>query len=126
MRVTVCELPHEASALADAWSALCAHTAEHESELVLLPEFAMVEPLWEDECFDPARWAATEALSDARLMQLPELRAQHVAGSRPASIDGRRFNQGYLWSAGAGMAPLRRKFFLPAEPGNWETRWFER
>jgi N-carbamoylputrescine amidase len=22
--------------------------------------------------------------------------------------------------------PLRRKFFLPAEPGNWETSWFDK
>jgi N-carbamoylputrescine amidase len=24
------------------------------------------------------------------------------------------------------LAPLRSKFFLPAESGNWETNWFER
>jgi N-carbamoylputrescine amidase len=60
------------------------------------------------------------------LARLPELRAGYVVGTRPASIDGRPFNQGYLWSAGGGMTPLRRKFFLPDEPGTWEARWFDR
>src|SRR5512145_1197347 len=39
MRVTVCELPHETRALADAWAALCEHTVTHAPQLVLLPEF---------------------------------------------------------------------------------------
>ena len=125
MRVTVCELPHEPMALRRAWAALCEHTARQASELVLLPEFAMVEPVWETEQFDPARWSAVEALSDTWLARLPELRAEHVVGTRPITIDGRRFNQGYLASA-AGMVPLRRKFFLPDQPGGWEARWFER
>ena len=58
MRVTVCELPHEPKALDASWAALCEHTERNNSELVLLPEFAMVEPVWESERFDPARWAA--------------------------------------------------------------------
>ena len=44
MRVTVCELPHEPEALATAWTALCEHTVRHASELVLLPELAMIDP----------------------------------------------------------------------------------
>jgi N-carbamoylputrescine amidase len=126
MRVTVCELPHEPAALAAAWAALCEHTSRHAPELVLLPEFAMVEPVWEAEHFDAARWTAAESLSDAWLRRLPELHAAYVVGTRPASIDGWRFNQGYLWSAAGGLAPLRSKFFLPDEPGNWEALWFDR
>ena len=52
MRVTVCELPHETAALAVAWVGLCEHVAAHRSQLVLLPEFAMVQPVWEAERFD--------------------------------------------------------------------------
>jgi len=126
MRVTVCELPHEPSALAAAWAGLCRHTAHHASELVLLPEFAMVDAVWEDELFDAARWAVVETLSDTWLRRLSELHAEYVVGTRPASIDGGRFNQGYIWSAARGLVPLRSKVFLPDEPGNWEARWFER
>jgi N-carbamoylputrescine amidase len=125
MRVTVCELPHEPEALAGAWAALCEHTISHASELVLLPEFAMVEPLWQDEHFDAARWADAVALSEVWRHRLAELHVAHVVGTRPVTIDGRRFNQGFLWSA-SGLMPLRRKFYLPNEPGNWEARWFDR
>ena len=126
MRVTVCELPHEPRALAAAWAELCQHTERYASELVLLPEFAMVDPVWEAELFDRGQWAATETLSDAWLRRLSELHALYVVGTRPVSINEGRFNQGYIWSAGRGLVPLRRKFFLPAEPGNWETTWFDR
>lgn len=125
VRITVCELPHEPRALATAWAALCRHTAAHQSDLVLLPEFAMVDALWEDDRFDRARWSAAQARSDAWLAHLPELHASHVVGTRPVTIDGRRFNEGYIWSAAEGVVPLRRKFFLPDEPGSWEAGWFD-
>ena len=35
-------------------------------------------------------------------------------------------NQGYVWSAAAGLRPLRSKYFLPEEPGSWEATWFQR
>ena len=126
MRVTVCELPHEPAALDAAWAALCTHTRQNASELVLLPEFAMVEPVWESERFDAGRWSAVEALSDSWLARLSELHAPYVAGTRPVTIRGRRLNEGYLWSAEKGLTPLRSKFFLPAGPGNWESHWFEK
>lgn len=126
MRVTVCELPHEPIALRAAWQALCEHTRTHGSELVLLPECAMVEPVWEHERFDRARWAAAESLSDAWLERLHELRATFVVGARPRSVQGRRFNQGFIWSAACGLSALRRKYYLPQQTGGWEANWFER
>jgi N-carbamoylputrescine amidase len=126
MRVTVCELPHEPTALQAAWTALCAHTAQHSSELVLLPEFAMVEAVWELECVDLSRWNHAEALCDTWLPRLSELRAAHVVGTRPITIEGGLFNQGYVASARGDVTPLRRKFFLPNQPGSWEARWFDK
>jgi N-carbamoylputrescine amidase len=86
----------------------------------------MVDPLWEDEHFDAARWATAEARSELWRHRLSELRADHVVGTRPITIDDRRFNQGFFWSALGELAPLRRKFYLPDEPGGWEARWFDR
>src|SRR5262249_53893554 len=126
MRVTVCELPHETSALAGAWAALCDHTIANDSQLVLLPEFAMVEPVWQAESFDAARWNAIQTLSDLQLRRLHELGAEYVVGTRPVCVNGRRLNQGYLWSAAAGVQPLRSKYFLPEEPGWWEATWFQK
>ena len=126
MRVTVCELPHAPDALAPAWAGLCRHASRHRSELVLLPEFAFVEPVWEGEAFDHARWAAAVARSEVWLERLAELEAAFVVGTRPSGAAGRRFNQGYLWSAGGEILPLRSKVHLPDEPGSREARWFER
>jgi len=119
MRVTVCELPHETNALADAWAALTEHTVVHASQLVLLPEFAMVDPVWESR-------NAVEALSTMQLRRLPELRAEFVVGTRPVRVKGRCVNQGYVWSAATGLRRLRSKYFLPEEPGSWEATWFHR
>ncbi len=126
MRVTVCELPQEPLALAAAWAGLCRYVARHGSELVLLPEFALVDAVWEAERFDAARWAEALAQGDTLLERLPKLGAERVVGTRPTSEQGRRFNEGYLWSQRGGLAPLRRKYLLPAEPGGWEAAWFDR
>jgi N-carbamoylputrescine amidase len=126
MRVTVCELPQEPSALAAAWAGLCRHVSRHGSELVLLPEFAMVDAVWEGARFDPARWAEALAQGDTLLERLPKLGAERVVGTRPTSERGRRFNEGFLWSRSGGLEPLRRKYFLPSEPGAWEAAWFDR
>jgi predicted amidohydrolase len=126
VRVTVCELPHEPGALEAAWAALCEHTSRSASELVLLPEFGMVDPVWEGVLYDPARWANAQTLSEQWLERLVELRAEHVVGTRPVSTGRRRYNEGFIWSGGSRAMPLRRKYFLPAEPGNWETHWFEK
>lgn len=125
VRTTVCELPHEPAALADAWAALCEHTVSNESELVLLPEFAMVDAVWQDDTFDSIRWSAAQRLSETWVARLGELRVEHVVGTRPVTSNGRLFNEGYLWSAAHGIATLRRKFFLPNEPGSWEATWFD-
>jgi N-carbamoylputrescine amidase len=126
MRITVCELPHAPEALERAWEALCEHTTRHRSELVLLPEFAMVEPVWESPAFDLERWRAVEVLTHEWLRRLPQLGVDHVVGARPATIDGRPYDQGFIWSRAGGLAPLRSKFFMPDEPGGWEARWFTR
>ncbi|MES2610575.1 MAG: carbon-nitrogen hydrolase family protein [Pseudomonadota bacterium] len=126
MRATVCELPYQPPLLEPAWAALCTHVRSEQSELVLLPEFAFVEPVWESTPFDQQRWAAAVALSDAWMARLHELGATRVVGARPVTVDGHHYNEGFAWSARSGYQPLRRKFHLPDEPGGWEARWFER
>lgn len=126
MRITVCELPHEPSALEAVWNELSRHVQQHASELVLLPELAMVSPVWECEHFDSVEWARAEELAASWLPRLAELGARYVVSTRPVNDDGGRYNEGYLWSADAGVMPLRRKCFLPDEASYWEGRWFDR
>jgi N-carbamoylputrescine amidase len=124
MRVTVCELSGKPDSLSGEWASLCEHTALHAPDLVLLPELAMSEPIWEFERFNAACWSAVEMSSAEELRRLPQLRADYVVGTRPVRMNGRRLNQGYLWSRTSGVHPLRSKYFLPDEPGSWEATWF--
>ena len=126
MRATVCELPCQPALLEADWAALCAHTRAERSDLVLLPEFAFVEPVWETLPPKPARWDAAVALSDAWQARLHALDTDWVVGARPVTVGGQRFNEGFAWSRQGGYLPLRRKFHLPDEPGGWEAHWFER
>ncbi len=126
MRVTVCELPHEPAALASAWGQLSEHTIAHDSELVLLPEFAMLPPVWLEERFDAHTWEIAQALRDHQLRRLGELHAPHVVSTRPVTREGRRFNEGYVRSASGELQRLRSKYYLPSEPGGWEKNWFHR
>ncbi len=126
VRVTACELPHESTQLESAWKRLCEHTTQKAPELVLLPELAMVEPVWEWERFDSSRWAAIRALSEYWLERLGELNVTYVVGTRPASDARGRFNEGFLWCAEFGARALRRKCHLPNQARYWETQWFDR
>jgi N-carbamoylputrescine amidase len=126
MRVTVCELPHEPVALAAAWSTLCDHTAARRSQLVLLPELAFIEPFWESDRFEESTWARITGTCEAWIGRLHELDADAVVGTRPATVDGHHFNEGFLWLRSQLFIPLRRKYFLPDEPGGWESHWFTR
>lgn len=126
MRITVCELPHDPDGVAAAWPALCAHTAAHRSELVVLPEAPMVVPLWEQERYHQGRWRSAETLSALRLRRLGDLRAAFVIGTRPVRVARRRLNQAFLWTADVGLSALRSKWYLPNEERSWEARWFHR
>jgi N-carbamoylputrescine amidase len=124
MRVTVCELPHEPAALATAWNALREHTARQRPSLVLLPELAFVEPFWESRVFDHAQWTRVSSTCDAWIDRLHELEVDYVVGTRLATEDGHHFNEGFLWSRARRCVSLRRKYFMPDEPGGWESHWF--
>lgn len=126
MRVTICELPSQPAAFTPAWQGLCEHTLQARPELLVLPEFSFVEPLWEAEHFDPHRWDDAVAQTDAWMQRLPELGAACVVGARPITEGSRPFNEGFAWTPQLGYQRLRRKFHLPDEPGGWEARWFDR
>lgn len=124
MRITVCETPHEPDAVEGAWAALYAHVHAEGTELLILPEFAFLEPVWESESFDPMRWNALEQAGAKWLARMPELHCDHVVGSMPVTTAGKPLNRGFLWSVEGGLTPLRSKRHLPDEPGAWEARWF--
>lgn len=125
MRVTVCETPHQMSLAEDAWLDIRSHVRKHRAELLILPEFAFLEPVWDNPSFAQLQWDALVREAAMWLARLPELSCSYVIGSMPNTIDDQPVNQGFLWSRAGGVTPLRNKYYLPDEPGGWEARWFK-
>lgn len=124
MRVTVCETPHDPPGAERAWAALCEHTRSERTDLLVLPEFAFLEPVWVHPQFDERRWEALVQAGAERLARLGELSCAYVVGAMPVTTDGKPYNHGFLWSPGGGFVALRAKRYFPNEPGGWEARWF--
>lgn len=127
MRATVCELPATAGedALEETWEGLATHAREAGSELVLLPEMPFVRWLPAGPEPDDRAWRDAAEAHDRWIGRLEELGVELVAGSRPVLEAGRRFNEGFVWSAESGYRAVRRKRHLPDEPGFWEASWYE-
>ena len=75
--------------------------------------------------FSPRAWDAAVESHLQWLTRLRELAPASVICSRPVSRSGRRFNEGFVWSAAAGALPVHDKRYLPDEAGFWEARWYE-
>lgn len=135
MRVTVCQLDNDPAVLETDWAALAGHVRRAASDLVVLPEMpfygwlAAAQPL--DEADRAARWGQAIAAHDAWLPRLAELSAPIVIGTRPALVEGRPVNEGFVWTAHREMPTGvmqagHEKVYLPQEPGYWEESWYER
>jgi N-carbamoylputrescine amidase len=126
MKVTVCELPNEATDLEQAWGQLVAHVQEHSSELVLLPEMPFFRWLAHTREVDANRWEQAVAAHEAWIARLADLASATVISTRPVTLNGKRQNAGYIWEPGHGDRILHTKYYLPDEPGFWEASWYER
>ena len=127
MIVTVCQLrvEHDEGPVEN-WSALATHVRALHSDLVLLPEMPFYPWPFATRSFDEITWQAMEEAHNSWLPRLGDLAPAVVAGSRPVTRDGRRYNEGFLWSAAHGYRPVHHKVYLPDEPGFWEASWYER
>jgi len=127
MRVTICQLPNDRDAFARAWSALVEHVQTASSELVVLPE--MPFSTWLAAAKDVAqdRWnAAVRAHDEAIDTHLPALAPATVVASRPVVDAGVNLNRGFIWTRDGGVVDAHDKYYLPDEPGFYETDWYSR
>ncbi|MFT7775539.1 carbon-nitrogen hydrolase family protein [Roseateles sp.] len=125
MRITVCEIPDEASPGGAVWRDLCEHLRAARPDLLLLPEFAFLPAVWEQPVANAALWQTALQRFQALIAALPQLACSWVVGAGPATVSGQRFNQGFAWSAATGLRRLRSKAYLPNEEGSWEANWFQ-
>jgi len=126
MKVTVCELPNEPTALESAWGKLAAHVRMSESEFVLLPEMPFYRWLAHTRDVDSNQWEQAVSAHEAWITRLTDLSPATVISTRPVTISGKRQNMGYVWEPGQGTRDVHVKYYLPDEPGFWEASWYER
>jgi N-carbamoylputrescine amidase len=125
VRVTVCELHDDRRAFAADWTALVDHARSSASDLVLLPEMPFAPWLAASPRFDADAWRAAVEAHDRWIERLAELAPAVVIGSRPVIRNGRRLNEGFMWSRSGGYAPIHDKRHLPDEEGYFEAKWYE-
>jgi N-carbamoylputrescine amidase len=124
-RVTVCELPDDREAFETAWPRLVDHTRDERSDLVILPEMPFAPWLAVSPDCSPREWDAAVASHEEWITRLVGLAPAVVIGSRPITRDGRRLNEGFVWTAATGATAIHHKRYLPDETGFWEARWYE-
>jgi len=126
MKVTVCELPDDRVRFEKEWGRLSKHVRRESSDLVLLPEMPFYYWFCSAPKYDPEVWR--EAVEQHRLWmgRLPELGVSAVLGSRPVNREGRRLNEGFVWTRKDGVKAVHYKNYLPNEPGYYEASWYDR
>ncbi len=124
MKATVIEL--DAGQLEAQWAKLIKHIQAHQSELLLLPEMCFSPWFCTTRAVDESRWQAAVRSHDYWLGRLHELGAKMVIGTAPRSIDNKKYNIAYLWTAENELRWIHRKTYLPNDDGYWEASWYDR
>ena len=126
MKVTVCELPNDWSESEESWNRIARDIREEQSDLLLLPEMPFSRWLAGTDQVDPTRWQNAAMAHNRRIEQLADLATPIVIGTRPVIEGQRRLNQGFIWTATAGIKTAHTKYYLPDEKGFWEASWYQR
>jgi N-carbamoylputrescine amidase len=118
LKVAVCEAPPELTQGSAEWENLCRLVRVASPDLLLLNELpfgwwisigpAFSEPVWRESC----------ARHDRGLERVGDLGAAVVATTRPQELEGRRVNQGFLWTS-EGTQGVHTKQHFPDEVGYW-------
>lgn len=129
VRLTVCELPdfRDRTAFENRFDALAAHVAAHDTDLVILPEMPFAPWLAARDPVDadvPAAWSDAIDSHGEWIDRLDGLAPATVVGSRPIRRNGRRRNEGFVWTPAEGARGVHEKAYLPDEPGFHEASWY--
>lgn len=124
LRVGVCECPPELLPDSSAWDSFCRLVSRESPDLLLLNELPFGPWISSDATFDRRVWEGSRAAHERGVEVLGQLGVPVVAASRPLEEDGKRFNEGFMWTR-AGLRGAHTKQYFPDEEGYFEARWFE-
>jgi N-carbamoylputrescine amidase len=126
LRVTVCQLHDDPEVFIRDWEQLTANVKAEASQVVLLPEMPFHAWFAGTRPFDPAVWQDAIQAHDAWQKRLSELAPALVLCTRPIDRQGRRRNEGFLWTPELGYKIVHHKYYLPDEEDFWEASWYQR
>jgi len=125
LKITVCELRDSPDKLVEDWSALINHVREVASDLVLLPEMPFFTWLARSDQANQSSWMRAIELHQQWIERFAEL-GSIVCGSQPVAINGKRYNEAFVWEPETGYRSAHTKYYLPNEPDFWEATWYDR
>ena len=126
MRVSVCELPNSWTESDTYWNQLIHHLETEKSDLLVLPEMPFFEWITKSNDVDPLLWKQAVKAHDKWIDRLYELPVAMTIASRPVIENSRHLNRGFIFTREKGVVQVHDKYYLPDEPGYYETSWYER
>ena len=124
-RVAVGELDPELRPGTPSWKALIQELERARPDLFVLNELPFGAWLAARESFDPSAWKQSIVDHAEGVGALHELGVPVVVGTRAVEVDGRRCNEGFVWTADGAVRPVHTKQHIPDSPGYRETTWTE-
>jgi N-carbamoylputrescine amidase len=109
----------------DEWERLCRDLERAKPDIFVLNETPFGPWIAAGEVFEPSLWKASVEAHEDGISALGELGVPVVLGSRSIEVDGRRCNEGFVWTADAGARGVHTKQHIPDAPGYRETTWYE-
>jgi N-carbamoylputrescine amidase len=124
LKVGVCEGAPELVPGSSEWNILCQAVSRESPDLFLLNEMPFGPWISAGQVFHQETWNQSCVAHEQGIRCLAELGATVVAGSRPHELDGRRVNDGFIWTMDEGVKSIHTKQYFPDEEGYYEARWF--
>jgi N-carbamoylputrescine amidase len=124
MRIGFVEWPEGLSPSGEQWEALRRQVEKAKPDMLVTNELPFGPWIAGTDRFDRETASRSVALHETGIVALRQLEVATVLSSRPVWSGKLLANEAYVIEDGS-LRPLHRKHFFPAEPGWFETTWYE-
>ena len=126
VRVAVGEMNAALLPGTESWASLVGDLRRARPDIFVFNELPFGPWLSARPSFDSAAWKQSVADHEAGIAALDELGVGVVLGSRSVERQGRRCNEGFVWTPQQGVQAVHTKQHIPNTPPSYcETVWYE-
>jgi predicted amidohydrolase len=126
MKATVCELPNNWTDSDKYWNLLIQHLEQEQSDLLVLPEMPFFKWVTRYSDVNKDLWEQAVKAHDFWINRLNELPVELIIASKPAIENNQYLNKGFIFTHDKGIIFVHDKYYLPDEPGYYESSWYEK